>query len=79
MSRLLPVASTFAIFPQSPAILEVQRVTGRKQKSFDIFFCSWGRSDCSLLCTKRSKFLLASPPQCGAEGEQRQKLECVDV
>lgn len=37
MSWLLPVASTFAIFPQSPAILEVQRVTGRKQKSLDIF------------------------------------------
>lgn len=38
-----------------------------------------GEVTVSLLFTKRSKFLLPSPPQCGADGEQRQKLECVGV
>lgn len=79
MSWLLPVARTFAIFPQSPAILEVQRVTGRKQKSLDIFSVLRGEVTVSLLFTKRTKFLLPSPPQCGADEEQSQKLECVGV
>lgn len=79
MSWLLPVARTFAIFPQFPAILEVPRVTGRKQNSLDIFSVRGGEVTASLLFTKRSKFLLPSPPQCGADGEQRQKLECVGV
>lgn len=79
MSWLLPVARTFAIFPPSPAILEVQRVTGRKQKSLDIFSILEGEVTVSLLFTKRSKFLLPSPPQCGADEEQSQKLECVGV
>lgn len=79
MSWFLPVARTFAIFPQSPAILKVQRVTGRKQKFLEIFPILGGEVTVLLLFTKRSKFLLPSPPQCGADEEQRQKPECVGV
>lgn len=79
MSWLLPVARTFAIFPRSPATLEVQRVTGRKQKSLDIFSILGGEVTVSLLFTKRSKFLLSSPPQCGADEEQSHKPERVGV
>lgn len=79
MSWLVPVARTFAIFPRSPATLEVQRVTGRKQKSPDIFSILGGEMTVSLLFTRRSKFLLPSPPQWSADEEQSQKLERVGV
>lgn len=79
MSWLLPVARTFAIFPQSPSILEVQRFIGRKQKSLEILHVLEGEVTALLLFTKRSKFLLPSLPQCGADEEQRQKSKCVGV
>lgn len=54
-------------------------VTGRKQKSLGIFSILGGEVTVSFLFTKRSEFLLPSPPQCCADEEQRQKLECGGV
>lgn len=45
MSWLLPLARTSAIFPRSPAMLEVQRVTRRKLKSLETFPIIWGTND----------------------------------